>query len=319
MRNNKQTNQNGNKNAVTTIDNQSNSNSELSLTTIIYNNEPVITTEQLAQVYKSDVDNIQKNFKRNEKYFEKGIHYFFLEGAELRAFKNCPTNSRSVNKHTRNLILWTHQGATRHCKLVGTKQAWQQFDVLERNYFNKINKPNIPQEFLDQMPKNYPDALISYAEALRENEVLQEDNRLLESENIKLSSEKEQLLPRAANWETFTNTNDLYTIKEFVALADTGLGRTKMFDFMRKENFILKNVDNENLPYQQYADSGHFKTKMTRRHNGTLYQQLMISPKGMNLVLKRLHDKQMIDSEQLTEMKKLALGLQKNDSAEVSV
>ena len=209
-------------------------------------------------------------------------------------------------------------------KLIGVKGTQftakyiEVFHEMEDRLVNQ-NNLNIPQEFLDQIPKNYPDALISYAEALRENEVLQEDNRLLESENIKLSSEKEQLLPRAANWETFTNTNYLYTIKEFVALADTGLGRTKMFDFMRKENFILKNVDNENLPYQQYADSGHFKTKMTRRHNGTLYQQLMISPKGMNLVLKRLHDKQMIDSEQLTEMKKLALGLQKNDSAEVSV
>ena len=138
-----------NTNNVSVIDGQ---DDKLDMVEIIYNGERVITTERLAQYYETDVNNIQKNFSNNKEHFEEKLHYYYLEGAELKAFKNCLNGIQSVNKHTRNLYLWTHRGASRHCKLVGTKQAWQQFDVLEDIYFKKVNSNNLIDKNYDMNP-----------------------------------------------------------------------------------------------------------------------------------------------------------------------
>ena len=46
------------------------------------------------------------------------------------------------------MYLWTLKGANRHCKILDTDKAWQQFDVLEETYF-KINKTKSPIELLE--------------------------------------------------------------------------------------------------------------------------------------------------------------------------
>lgn len=84
------------------------------LVPVEFKSQRVITTELLAQVYETDVNNIQANFKRNEGHFKQGIHYFKLEGEILKDFKNQPTNSQLVSKHTSQLYLWTERGANRH-------------------------------------------------------------------------------------------------------------------------------------------------------------------------------------------------------------
>lgn len=103
---------------------------------IEWKGQRVITTAQLADVYETDINNVQANFGRNVKRFEENVHYFFLEGDDLRAFKNQLTDSQVVPKHTAQLYLWTHRGASRHCKILDTEKAWEQFDNLEEAYFN---------------------------------------------------------------------------------------------------------------------------------------------------------------------------------------
>ncbi len=58
------------------------------LSPITHNQIPVITTELLAQLYGTDTNNIKVNYTRNAELFVCGKHYFKLEGAELREFKN---------------------------------------------------------------------------------------------------------------------------------------------------------------------------------------------------------------------------------------
>lgn len=96
----------------------------------------VLTTEQLAQVYETEVKVISNNFNRNQEKFIDGKHYFKLEGDDLRAFKGIHQNDESL-KFTSKLYLWTRQGASRHCKMLGTDKAWEQFDILEESYFNQ--------------------------------------------------------------------------------------------------------------------------------------------------------------------------------------
>lgn len=96
----------------------------------------VLTTEQLAQVYETEVKVISNNFNRNQEKFIDGKHYFKLEGDDLRAFKGIHQNDENL-KFTSKLYLWTRQGASRHCKMLGTDKAWEQFDILEESYFNQ--------------------------------------------------------------------------------------------------------------------------------------------------------------------------------------
>lgn len=111
-----------------------------------WNGERVITTAQLAEVYGTLVDNVKRNFNRNANKFKEGMHYYLLEGSELKDFKNQGTTSPLVAKNSSHLYLWTRRGASRHCKILDTEKAWEQFDCLEEAYFNP--KPVVSTEQL---------------------------------------------------------------------------------------------------------------------------------------------------------------------------
>lgn len=113
------------------------------ITPIEWGGQVVITTAQLAEVYGTTTDNINKNFTQNKERFESGKHYVFLVGEELREFKSHPIFKEVVGKTTSQLYLWTRRGASRHCKILGTDKAWEQFDYLEDNYFDK-NPKSLP-------------------------------------------------------------------------------------------------------------------------------------------------------------------------------
>lgn len=115
----------------------------------------VLTTQQLAEVYETQPDNIKMNFKRNKERFVEGRDYYLLKGGELKEFKNLVTNSNLVDKRTPQLYLWTERGANRHSKILDTDKAWQQFDVLEETYFrakqNKVIDMSNPMNVLRVM------------------------------------------------------------------------------------------------------------------------------------------------------------------------
>ncbi|HEN3373622.1 TPA: ORF6N domain-containing protein [Yersinia enterocolitica] len=128
-------------------------NSIDTLKPILHNQIPVITTELLAQLYRTEVINIQVNHTRNKGRFVEGKHYFKLEGAELKDFKNRLTESKSVAKRARALILWTERGAARHAKMLETDQAWEVFEKLEDCYFsqNKEHRSPSPQQIPNRL------------------------------------------------------------------------------------------------------------------------------------------------------------------------
>ncbi|ELY4546031.1 ORF6N domain-containing protein [Cronobacter sakazakii] len=112
------------------------------LSPIVHNQIPVITTELLAQLYGTDIKNIQNNYARNTARFVAGKHFFKIEGEELRELKHRPSLCGSVKiaRNVRSLILWTERGAARHAKMLETDQAWDVFEKLEDCYFNQQEK-----------------------------------------------------------------------------------------------------------------------------------------------------------------------------------
>lgn len=126
---------------------------------IEHGGQRVITTELLAQVYETSTNNIKNNFNRNKENFKEGIHYFLLKGDALRAFKREVTDndlatpgevteSNLVARNANQLYLWTERGASRHCKILDTPKAWEQFDNLEETYFMvKEQRKTLPPRF----------------------------------------------------------------------------------------------------------------------------------------------------------------------------
>lgn len=108
-----------------------------SLSPINYKGIPCISTEMLAQAYEVEINSIQKNFSCNRERFTEGKHFFALAGDELRALKNCLTESKSVqiDKRARNFTLWTERGAARHAKMLNSDKAWDVFELLEETFF----------------------------------------------------------------------------------------------------------------------------------------------------------------------------------------
>lgn len=119
---------------------------------IRYQEMPVVTTEQLAQLYETVTDNLKKNFNRNKTKFVEGKHFFKIEGAELREFKNKVTNGHLVSPNAKHLILWTERGAARHAKMLDTDHAWDVFERLEDCYFNQESKAPVKNEVKPYAP-----------------------------------------------------------------------------------------------------------------------------------------------------------------------
>ena len=115
----------------------------------------VITTAQLAKAYGTTAKNVSNNFSRNKDRFEVGKHYFVLQGEELKEFMRVSSES-GLPSSTSIAYLWTRRGASRHCKILGTDKAWEQFDYLEENYFERQKQaPQLPSDPMQLLELHY--------------------------------------------------------------------------------------------------------------------------------------------------------------------
>lgn len=79
-----------------------------------YNGQRILTTEQLAEIYNTDINNIKNNYNNHKENFELGKHYYFLAGKSLKKFKRQANNQNFINKFTSQLYLWTDLGCLLH-------------------------------------------------------------------------------------------------------------------------------------------------------------------------------------------------------------
>ena len=126
------------------------------LVPVDYSNQRVLTTAQVAEVFGTSPARIRDNFKHAKKQFQEGVHYFKVEGDELRAMREravCALKSYAPSPFPKGgnaVILYTAQGCARHCKMLNTPQAWEMMDKLKIEYFavEDAEKPAMtPQVF----------------------------------------------------------------------------------------------------------------------------------------------------------------------------
>lgn len=111
-----------------------------------YKDIRVLTTQQIAEAYGTDGKVISNNFNRNRDRYEEGKHFICLEGELLKEFK---TNHQfDESSKVNRLYLWTEKGAFLHAKSLNTDTAWEVYDRLVDNYFQKQQKLLSPQEMM---------------------------------------------------------------------------------------------------------------------------------------------------------------------------
>lgn len=155
---------------------------------IQYKSVPVMTTEQMADLYGTDSVNIRKNYTRNAERFIDGKHFFKVEGDELRTLKNSLSDFEVLSPNTRSLTLWTEKGAARHAKILETDQAWDVYEQLEEVYFavkEKSHFPTLPN-FADPA-----EAAIAWANQYKATQAAQERATYFEATKAEIGSRRE--------------------------------------------------------------------------------------------------------------------------------
>lgn len=171
---------------------------------VSYDDQLILTSEQLAEFYETSARAITQNFKNNKSKFVEGKHYYLLKGAQLKEFKSQVENLYlPINKFVSQLYLWTKRGASRHAKMLGTDRAWDVYDELEETYFNvqriadmreKELRSNKRLEIMEQNAATRR-AELMYKIAMetknprRKEELLYRASRQMDSENVFVSDD----------------------------------------------------------------------------------------------------------------------------------
>lgn len=230
------------------------------------NNERVLTTKQLAEVYETEENNIKKNLSVNKERFVEGKHYYLLKGDELKEFLRVTfgnlqnVNGKNLNK-VRSLTLWTEKGASRMCKILDTDRAWDRFDELEDTYF-KVKEVIKKDSYMieDKVER-----------AKRWIEEEEERQRLL----LLVEENKEKV----SKWDKFLNTDGLINIGDFGKIV--GIGRNTLFKKLKE----MKILQDNRIPYQRYMK--YFEVKSTVKNNKT-FNVALINKIGIDYLSKKL-------------------------------
>lgn len=228
------------------------------LPVIEWKGQRVITTAQLADVYGATDVKIKQNYSNNAERFKEGEHYYLLKGSDLKAFKNMVENFDLVGKNANQLYLWTRRGASRHCKMLGTDKAWEQFDALEENYYN-------------QTQTVFPtgEELMAFAVIEAHKMLEQKDKQIqeLETEVVEMNNIILEMQPKVNYVDLILNSKSTVLVTQIA--QDYGIS-AKAFNKMLKELGVQRKVGKQWILYRQYQGLGyvHSKTIDITRSNG---------------------------------------------------
>lgn len=236
-----------------------------------YEGKRVLTTEQVADGFECDTYQIRQNYSNNADRFTEGVHFYKLEGEELKQFKASLGESKiSTNlKFAPSLMLWTKRGVARHSKMLGTDQAWDMFDCLEENYFN-------PKQVL---PSYQIEDEIERAKAwIKERE----HTKALELANKQQEQIIGELKPKADYMDTILQNPDIVPIT--VIAKDYGMSGQEMNKLLHKFHVIYKS-GKQWLLYSEHQAKGytHSKTDTYRHKDGSvagIYMNTQWTQKG---------------------------------------
>lgn len=215
------------------------------LVPIKWKNQIVMTTNTLAECFEVHNETIKRNFNRHKEHFIEGKHYYYLEGEELKEFKNIVSICCHVCINAPRLYLWTERGVARHAKILTNDIAWDIYEKLEDTYF-KV------QEMKQQVLPSYmiEDPIKRAEQWIDEQKQLQQ-----------LQEQNEILTPKAEFYDEVVDSKDLLNMKAVADLLNIkGLGRNNLYKFLRERNILNK----RNEPYRDFINKGYFEVKESK-------------------------------------------------------
>ena len=124
-----------------------------------------------------------------------------------------------------------------------------------------------------KVPSNFIEAMELATITLKQNETL-----LLENSEMK---------PKADFFDQVTGSADCFDMADVAKVCNLGVGRNTLFLFLRESMILREN----NTPYQQYVDSGHFRLIESKynKPNGDICINLktVVYQKGIDFIIKR--------------------------------
>lgn len=187
---------------------------------IEFQNQRVMTTKQLADSYETEPVKIQQNFSNNKDRYIQGVHYFILEGEELKALKRDLENfevAQSINK----LYVWTEKGTLLHAKSLNTDKAWQVYEMLVDTYF-RTKQQLKPTSALDALQQ-------TVAVLVEQQRQLEQQGKRIQLMESTVTTIKETIITPSDNWRENTN-------KQLNRIADKVGGK---FQEIRSESYVL--------------------------------------------------------------------------------
>lgn len=230
----------------------------------------VITTVQLAEIYEASETQVKQNFNNNKVNFTEKTHFFYLQGDELKAFKrqvdNIDLPQAETLKFVSHLYLWTRQGASRHCKILGTKRAWEQFDVLEESYYNP--RPQLSVDSVEQLIDN-PDFGIKLLTALKEKK---EENEKLHAKVKEKEARIIEMRPKEICADAVTASHTSILVGDLAKLMKQNgveIGARRLFIWLRDNGYLIKRKGSDwNMPTQKSMEAGLFEIKESTHLDG---------------------------------------------------
>ncbi|MCF2443631.1 phage antirepressor KilAC domain-containing protein [Dyadobacter sp. CY345] len=214
---------------------------------VAYQEQVVVPGAILSEKLGCSNDTLSDNFKNNESRYIEGVHYFVLQGEELKAFRLRPENFwLQISPKTRRLILWTEKGAFNHVKSLGTDQAWDAFQQLVDTYFR----------------------LRMVVEVL--SDIKSQEQKIFSDEEVKHAS------------ELLLQTKEVIEIIVFAKLI--GWGPNKFFKKLREDGYLIKSGQRKNDPISAYngkffkLNKKEYKNKVTSEVRP--YYQTYVTPEG---------------------------------------
>ena len=155
-----------------------------------------------------------------------------------------------ISKHSSQLYLLTERCANRHCKILDTDKAWEQFDNLEETYF-KVKESEQPK-----LPTTYKEALQHLIEQVEVNEKLQLEGKM-KDQVIK------ELKPKADYTDMILKNKGLVTITQIA--KDYGMSGKEMNKILHERGIQYKQ-SGQWLLYKQHQGEGIHSFR-NNRHN----------------------------------------------------
>ena len=109
-----------------------------------------------------------------------------------------------------------------------------------------------------------------------------------------LNSKIKVLEPKAEFFDAVAESKDAISLAEAAKVLDLGIGRNKLFEFLRGERIL----QSDNQPYQRYIDAGYFRTieqKYTVNDEVRINIKTLVYQKGLDYIRRKYNERYYIE------------------------